>query len=146
MNYVRTAIIGALFLACKANANDLLNLSTIADWDSTHPNKVLDCIVRTGLNAVFPEGREIVASPFASPVGDGLGPETMALVFVDRDKLDHRGVHEIHLRSTDQLKHWQIYQQNSEIGYFSTSVSTEAEIYVQDAAHLLKKFDISACR
>jgi hypothetical protein len=79
-------------------------------------------------------------------VGGGLAPEVMALIFVDHDDHDLRGVNGIYLKSPGHLKHWQIFQQGSEIGYFSASVSAETEIFEQDAAHLLKKFDISACR
>ena len=146
MSFSRIALVVGLLLTRNALAADLSNISTIVGSDPTHPNHAVNCIINAGLTASFPNGRKIIGTPYAAPVGDDIAPEVIALFFVDRDSQDHRAIHEIHLKSTDHSKKWQIFQENSEIGYFSTSVSSLAEIYEQDGAQFLSTFDISSCR
>lgn len=145
MRFSRFILVAGLFLTCKAMAGNLSNVSTIVGSDPTNPNRAISCIIDAGLKASFPTGRRIVGTPYAAPVGNESAPEVIALFFVDRDLQDNRAIHEVHLKSTDHSKKWQIFQEKTEIGYFSTSVSSEAEIYDKDAVRRLGAFDISSC-
>ena len=146
MSFSRIALAVGLLLTRNAMALDLTNISTIVGSDPTHPNRAINCIIDAGLRALFPIGRKIVGTPYAAPVGNDTVPDVIAIFFVDRDLQDYCAIHEVHLKSTDYSKKWQIFQENSEIGYFSTSVSSEAEIYDKDAIHPLGTLDISSCR
>lgn len=137
-----------LMLGITAGASDLKNVNTFFGSNGLKPeNKVLKCIVDTGVLATFGQDRTILAYSHGEPVGDNDAPAKVAIIFITTDQFDNREILKVILESTDSEKHWQYVRgATGEVYLFSTTVSSKAVLTKKDGVTEIVKFDILNCQ
>jgi hypothetical protein len=124
----------------------LANKNTVLGSDPKKPsNPFIKCVIEAGMGAVFGKERSIKSYVAAAGVDDDKAPQRVALKFITEDKTGKADILQAVLTSADTAKKWQIGQAGSEVFYFSTKISTAAELQKRDGTPLAK-FDIAACK
>lgn len=130
------------------HASALAYKSTEIGQNSHAPkNTFLTCTVEHGLKAAFGNTRSVFAYSMTVPVPiDAKNPTVVSLRFISADTASARERLQVYLTSTDTQERWRMATNSwGEIFYYSSGVSSAAQLISADGQTLLAKFDISDC-